>query len=207
MRNIAVFDFDGTLYEGDTTIDFAFFIYKKIPIRFPIFFIQLLALPLYLLKIINTKQYKNIYILYLKNINPEKLNVLIKEFWNTKYPKHFKHEIIKHYLLNKQNGITNICISASPDILIKPLLIDTLKFDYVIATTVIYNKNKYIIKGENCRGAEKINRLNNLFENEPYYIENAFSDNKDDKKLLKIALKGYFIHNNQITNISDEQKY
>ena len=76
-------------------------------------------------------------------------------------------------------------ISASPDFLLKPLY-KKLGFDILIATEY----NNYSIVGKNCKGVEKLNRLNNLGA---FHVLAFYSDSLSDKPLFDIADKKFSI--------------
>lgn len=102
----------------------------------------------------------------------------IKNFWEKEkenfYP-YFNEEILK----NKNDADVLILISASPEFLLEEVY-KSLGFDILIATKYI----NYEISGKNCKGVEKVNRLNMLGN---FRVLNFYSDSLSDKPLFDIA--------------------
>ena len=186
FKNIDIYDFDGTLFKSDSSVDFCFFVYKKKPLRFFYLLIQIFWFIPYKMKLISTIKYKNIFFCFLNRLDKSQVEKLAKSFWKEQVGADFNAELIHKINLTK-NEIKSICISASPEILLKNITKE-LGLDLLIGTEMTYQNKKWTIS-KNCRGDEKINRLNKACNFEK--ITHAYSDNKDDLKLLKKAEKGY----------------
>ena len=142
-----VYDFDKTIYNGDSSVDFYLYCLKKNPLILMYLPIQLFAIILYKLKLKNKKYMKEKFFSFLKKIN--NVDKVVEEFWNKKRKK-----IKKWYLDQKKN--TDIVISASPEFLLNPICKE-LKVNKLIASKV--NKNNGKFESENCRGEEKVKRF------------------------------------------------
>lgn len=188
FENIDIYDFDGTLYKSDSSVDFCFFVYKKKPFRIIYLLIQLLWFIPYKTKIISTITYKNIFFCFLNGLNKEQVEKLVDSFWEEQIGSNFNAELINKISHSKKDG-KSICISASPEILLKNITKE-LGLDLLIGTEMTYQNKKWSIS-KNCRGKEKINRLHKACDFNK--IVHAYSDNKDDLELLKKADKGYKI--------------
>ena len=64
-----VYDFDGTIYDGDSTVDFWFFCLKKKKSLFFIIPIQVLAFILYRLRIIEKIKFKEVLYTFIKYLS------------------------------------------------------------------------------------------------------------------------------------------
>lgn len=110
MRN--VYDFDETIYNGDSTIDFFLFCLKRHPILI-VFFFKIVFLGILMkFKIVSLDNFKQkfyLFLKYIKNIDKE-LNL----FW-----KKHKDKIKDFYTNQKQE--TDVIISASPEWLLEPI--------------------------------------------------------------------------------------
>jgi HAD superfamily phosphoserine phosphatase-like hydrolase len=200
MKKVAVFDFDKTLFYKDSIIEFTKFVYKQRPFLGLFVFVQLFWGAFYWSRLISTKSYKQKFFGYMKFIPEPKIKEYIDAFWRIHFPANFRNILLKRIDdLNAEN-ITTIIITASPDFLINPFK-KNIPVDYIITTTFHIHFNKYCIRGENCRGKEKIKRLKKLFSEEEFIILEAYSDNKDDIDLLKSAKKGFIIKNETIQQI------
>lgn len=186
LSKIAIFDFDKTLYKKDSMIEFCKFIYKKYPWRTFIILFQLFGLLAYLIRIISKKKFKEFFLLYIYGIKPEKLFEQLNYFWEKEFPVNFSKELIDKIAFHNKYDNETVCISASPDLFIN-LICLKIGIKKIIATKLEYRKYFYFIKGENCRGEEKISRLKKMYNLNQVQIIEAYSDNKDDKKLLSMA--------------------
>ncbi|MFR1904953.1 MAG: hypothetical protein ACLS28_03835 [Clostridium neonatale] len=66
MKEINIYDFDGTIYRGDSSIDFWKFCIKKKPIILKRIPIQVTALILNKFSILNTTKFKSIFFYFPK---------------------------------------------------------------------------------------------------------------------------------------------
>ena len=198
-KNIIVYDFDRTIYGGETGINFYTFYLKKYPLKSILFLIKYSKnLLFYLLKIINLTTLKERYFEFLETHSKEEIEELVADFWETKKHKIYswtKDELKK----NKKECEMVIVSSASPLFLIEKFLL-SLGYDKVFGTNFINdNKETFIAKidGENNKGDEKVKKLNewakqNNFE---YEITEFYSDSLADKPLYDISKKTYWIKN------------
>ena len=180
MIKINLFDFDETIYDGDSTVDFFKFIFKKKPITILWLFVMLLFVILYGLKIINkTKMKETFYKIFtFVEINDE----LLDEFW-----KSHDYKIKKFYIDRKHDK--DIIISASPEFLLRPIC-NKLGVMDMIASKVDPKTGKY--DGINCHDVEKVRRLNEKYKD--YEVLESFSDSlKSDRPILELAKDAYLV--------------
>lgn len=180
-----LYDFDDTIYDGDTTKDIILYSLKKYPSK--VIKSLLKAKKLY-------SQYKKGQIKF-KFVKEAALSFLFDidnlNDYITKFVLSHMDRIKPYYL--KQRRTDDIVISASYELWIVPFC-HRLGIKNVIATRVDdYGK----IIGENCKGMEKINRLRATMPN--VKIDYAFSDDiKNDLPMLQYAKKGFIIKGNNI---------
>lgn len=180
---INLYDFDNTIYKGDSSVDFYFYNLIRTPMMIIHLFVLIYAGILYMFKIINKTRMKEYAFSYLKYIDVDKR---VDNFWKT-----HKKNIKKFYLdSNKEN---DIIISASPEFLLRPMK-KYLNFQLLIASKVDKKTGKF--DGLNCHGEEKVRRLNALIEN--YEVMESFSDSKSDDPILKLAKKSYYVKGDKI---------
>ena len=86
-------------------------------------------------------------------------------------------------------------ISASPEFLLAPIC-RKLGIRHLLASRVDPCTGRYT--GENCQGAEKINRFRSAFPHET--VEEFYSDSLSDLPLAKIAQRAYLIQKGKITD-------
>ncbi|WP_314010995.1 HAD-IB family hydrolase [Pseudostreptobacillus hongkongensis] len=188
MKKIVVYDFDKTIYGGETSTDFMRFFLKrnkKYIKRLP-----------YVIKSLfyynkNLKRSKEIFFKILDNIDMELLKNEIREFWKQNNKKIFSW-ISDEIKVNKLESDELILISATPSIFLEEISKE-LGFDKLIATEFVKQKDKFIskIEGSNCKGVEKVYRLQEYLEN--FEIIKFYSDSMSDKPLFDLAKEKYFI--------------
>lgn len=184
MKELNVFDFDKTIYDGDSSINFYLYELKRKPSLIRYLPIQLWGGIIYKLKIKPKEYFKEKYFSFLKGIKD--IDKEVKEFWNKEIKK-IKTNIIE----NKDNIVV---ISASPEFLLKNIC-KKINVKKLIATNVDKKTGRF--KGKNCYGQEKVERLNKEFDE--YVIKEFFSDSKSDKYLAKISQKSFIVKKDKIS--------
>lgn len=180
-----VYDFDNTIYNGDSTLDFYLFClrrHKKMLLCLP----SLISayIKYYVLSIGNKTQFKETMFRFVRYCD---IDNDINEFWQINIKK------IKDFYKN-QHKSDDVIISASPEFLLKPL--EGLLGIKVIASKVDKHSGKY--DGNNCYYNEKVRRF---YEQYPDgIIDNFYSDHYSDEPLAKIAKNAYIVDNDLILN-------
>lgn len=186
MKKIDVFDFDGTIYEKDSSIQFFIFCLGK-NVRFIKYIPKIVwCFILYYLRIIDKKTLKEKYFRFLKDL--KNVDSVVDLFWkeNMKY--------IRYDILKPSNN-EKVVISASPEFLLTKVCSE-LNVKTLIATSVDKNTGKFM--SSNCYGEEKVNMLNKTFKN--YKIDRFYSDSLSDMPLAKLASRPFLITKDGIKN-------
>lgn len=179
-----LYDFDGTIYDGDSSVDFFKFCLKKdksIYKTLPKLVIKFLA---YKSKNITDTELKEYIFSFLENF--KNIDIVVKEFWETHESK------IKNFYLEKKHN-QDIIISASPEFLLKPIC-EKLKVKDLIASDVDKTTGKF--KKPNNRGEEKVKEFYKKYPKAE--ILEMYSDSLHDKPLLDLAKKSYFVKKNKL---------
>lgn len=187
---INVYDFDKTIYSGDSTVDFYLYCLKRKKSIIFLLPIQVFAMILYLLNIKNKEYFKEKFFIFLKKI-PD-VDLYVKDFWKQNITK------IKSWYL-KQKEPTDIIISASPEFLLKPLK-KKLKIDKVIASKV--NKKTGRFESKNCYGKEKVKRF--AQEKTTKKINKFYSDSLSDAPMMEIAKESYMVKKNETKKLNNQ---
>lgn len=183
--NVNIYDFDKTIYDGDSTAAFIKYCAKLYPRMYVTALPTACAFLLYTFGIYTKTRFKERMYAFLKYI-PD-TDRAVEDFWD----KH-EHNILDYYMAQKSPE--DIIISASPEFLLEPIC-KRLGVKRLIASRVDKHTGKYT--GENCWGAEKVRRL---FEK--YGInrcEKFYSDSKSDTPLAEIADEAYIVRRNELT--------
>lgn len=188
---LIVYDFDGTIYDGDSTFDFLkFLINKKKTLIFktPKMLLYLIK---YKLKLIPKEKMKECFFQIFNKF--ENIDKLVDEFWMKNQHK------LKDFFTKKTSHKNDIIASASPYFLLEPIA-NEYKIKTLFASPVDKNTGKY--NGINCHGVEKVRLINNKFPNST--IENMYSDDaRADKPLLDLAKKSYIVKKNELIDYQE----
>ena len=187
-----VYDFDKTIYGGDSTADFYLFSlkrHKKILLLAPSLFGAFLKF--YLFKKGSKTDFKQVMYRFLRNCDIDRD---VKDFWAKNRAK------IKQYYL-KQQKYDDVIISASPEFLLEPIC-EILGIHYLMASRV--DKYTGIYDGINCHGKEKVRRFYEMFPNGK--IEEFYSDSYSDTPLAEIAEKAYIVTGEELTDWKFEKR-
>ena len=185
------YDFDGTIYDGDSSVDFYLFCLKKnkkVLLQLPI---QIWGAILYILGIIEKTKFKEYVFSFLKKI--DNVDSYINEFWKIKYKN------IKSWYLDQKEK-TDVIISASPEFLLKPLE-KKLKVT-VIASKVDKKTGKFLDK--NCHDVEKVKRFNEEIKDKK--LKSFYSDSMADKPIMNISEEAYFVKKDVRYNLKDDRE-
>ena len=184
---INAYDFDGTIYDGDSSVDFFLYSLKRKPSNIILMPIQLWGVLLYLLRIKDKDYMKEKLFSFVRRIDTDKY---VNDFWKTHTKK------IKEFYL-KQKKTSDVIISASPEFLLKPL--EKLYNFKVIATKVDKYTGRFISK--NCHDYEKIKRYEKEM-NKKNNIDRCYSDYfKSDFPMLEYAKNAYLVKKDNIKKI------
>jgi len=176
LRN--VYDFDNTIYRGDSSVDF----FRHCAAKFPRANLSALAAaPWFLLMLLGLAEktrVKERFYRYLRHVPDVREEV--ERFWLT-HDKNLKD----WYFEQKRED--DLIISASPEFLLEPLM-KRLELD-MIASRVVPETGVYV--GLNCHGEEKVRRMREAYPEAQ--IDAFYSDSKSDLPLARLARKAVLV--------------
>ena len=180
---INVYDFDKTIYDGDSSIDFYLFCLKKNKRILLLLFIQIYGFIMYKIGLKDKEFFKGKFFCFLKYF--KNIDKLVDEFWKV------KEKNIKKWYLDKKKK-SDVIISASPEFLLKPIC---KKLGVkLIASDVNKNTGEFLSK--NCHDSEKVERFKKECNKE---IDNFYSDSYSDEDMAKIAKHAFIVKKNDIS--------
>lgn len=179
-----VYDFDNTIYNGDSTLDFYLFCLKKNPKIIFVMPKQIYSVLQYLCGKITKTKFKECFYSFLPRMNNIENTVI--EFWNKNEAK------IKSWYLEQHKG-DDVIITASPEFLIREIC-NRIHVNTLIASKVSPYDGKYT--GINCYGEEKVRRYKEIYQN--VKIDKIYSDSMSDLPLAYIAKEAYLVKSNNI---------
>lgn len=176
-----VYDFDKTIYNGDSTLDFYLYCLKKHPLLVRFLPKQGFGFLLYKLKRVDKTQFKEYFYSFLQGVSDIDAEVML--FW-----KKNEQKMKSWYLQQKESS--DVIISASPDFLLKDIC---ARLNVrLICSRVDGHTGKYT--GKNCYGEEKVRRFQAEYGNQE--IKAFYSDSQSDKPMAKLAQKSYLVKQN-----------
>ena len=182
------YDFDKTIYDGDSSIDFYLFCLKKNIRGITILPKLILFYMLYFFHIVDKLKVKECFFAFVKKYDD--IPNLVKDFWQLNSAK------IKKFYIEKKDHTGDIIISASPEFLLKPIC-DKYNVKDLISS-IVDDKTGHFLS-PNCKGEEKVNRLFKKYKN--IQIKNFYTDSFSDKPLIDLSMNAYLIKKNKITKI------
>lgn len=173
-----VYDFDGTIYHGDSTRDFVFYLIKHYPKVIKYMPAFLLAAIKYKIGLISKTKMKETLYRFLNDFKNTEIKGIVSSFWDS-----HKKNIYNWYYDIKNDS--DVIISASPKFLLSHIC-DELNVNLICSEVNIKNGD-YI--GFNCFGEEKVNRFFRQYPNG--IIDKFYSDSKSDEPLAKLSKEAY----------------
>jgi len=180
-----VYDFDHTIYDGDSSVDFYWFVLRSKPHIIILLPFQVLGIILFLFGIHSKERMKEAFLVFIRHIPVQEL---VCRFWDRNHGK-----IKNWYLLQKQDA--DVIISASPEFLLKPLVCDYLGVT-LIASRIDPFTGKYT--GKNCFGEEKVMRLYEAYSD--CVVENFYTDSLSDASLAEKARQSFIVKRQNIVS-------
>lgn len=178
-----VYDFDNTIYRGDSTADFCGYCLLRHPRALP----HLVAggalfIGVWLGRVDKTRAKQRLYRFLPLLADPQKT---VDAFW----VGHRKN--LKDWYL-RQRADTDVIISASPEFLLAPVCNElgvTMLASRVDARTGAYT-------GQNCAGWEKVRRLGEAIPD--CQIEAFYSDSRSDAPLAGLAEEAFLVKGDRL---------
>jgi HAD superfamily hydrolase (TIGR01490 family) len=198
---IAVFDLNGTLYNKTSKDEFFKFICSKKQSK-AMYIFQMAYYQLRMkLHTISQTDFKENFFNYLDNLPPRQVEAYAKEYWEKEYPGQFNKQIIDRLDTLRKEGVKIYCATGGLELYVKPLF-DLYEVDGIVGTQVEYADDTYLVKGEACKGEEKIRRLEQCLKGKPYQIVEAYSDSKEP--ILDKAQKAFLVKDGKINPYSSQ---
>ena len=173
-----VYDFDGTLYPGDSTRDFFLWCARRYPralLTLPRTGVA--ALGCYGLRVIDKTRLKGALYRFLRHVPDVESEV--RQFWRV-------HEGRIAGPCNPQPG--DLVISASPEFLLRDMC---AKRGLMLIASPVGPVTGCVI-GTNCSNEEKVRRFREVYPDAE--IDNFYSDSHNDDPLARIAKQAFFVN-------------
>ncbi len=191
-KTLALFDFDKTVTDRDSFLPFMFFAFG----HFRIICLIILFFPHALLcfaGFMSRKKFKeNFFKLTIKGWTEEKFRSVALDFYQKQMRSWVRKSAADEIKKHLENGADVSLVSASPNDWLWPFT-DDFGIN-LIATRLEVKDGVYTgnIVGNNCRKAEKVRRVREVYDIESYSDIYAYGDSSGDYEMLKIANHPHF---------------
>jgi len=192
MKQVLLFDFDGTLTKKDTLLEIAKYSTSN---KLQYFVTLARVLPFILLvkfKLISNQKSKELFLkLFFGNTSRSNFDTICTQFARDVVPSLIR-PLALYTVQNYQSSDHKMCIvSASPENWIKPWA-EQYGIE-VIATKLKFENDRLKgIDGINCNGEEKVRRIKEVINLDEFDKVIAYGDTKGDLPMLALADEKHF---------------
>ncbi|WP_294386150.1 HAD-IB family hydrolase [uncultured Clostridium sp.] len=199
MEKLAIFDIDYTITRKESLMEFFKYIVSKDIKNIKFLPRALYSGLMYGIKVYDERKVKECFLKFIENIDEVELANLTKAFYDERLSKILYKDAVEMIKKLKKEGYMVILISASPEFYIKEFYA-IKEVDLIIGTKFAFEGGKFIRKmdGNNCKGEEKVRRLNEVLKEKNIKVDfknsYMFSDSLSDKPLLDLVGNPYLIN-------------
>ena len=199
MEKLAIFDIDYTITRKETLMEFFKYIVSKDIKNIKFLPRALYSGLMYGVKVYDEKKVKECFLKFIENIDETELAKLTKSFYDERLSTILYKDAVNMIKKLKNEGYMVVLISASPEFYVKEFYAIE-EVDLIIGTKFTFEGGKFIRKmsGNNCKGEEKVRRLNEVLKEKNIKVDfknsYMFSDSLSDKPLLDLVGKPYLIN-------------
>lgn len=199
MEKLAIFDIDYTITRKETLMEFFKYLVSKDIKNIKFLPRALYSGLMYGIKVYDEKRVKEYFLKFIENIDEKELAILTKSFYDERLSTILYEDAVNMIKKLKNEGYMVILISASPEFYIKEFYA-IKEVDLIIGTKFIFENGKFVRKmsGNNCKGEEKVKRLEKVLKEKnikaDFKNSYMFSDSLSDKPLLDLVGNPYLIN-------------
>jgi len=192
LKQIAFFDFDGTITTKDSFLEFIK--YLKGNFRFYTgFLLNSPFLVAYKLGIISNQLAKErVMRFFFGNMPVEKFQLACNEFSDKAIPLLIRSKAMLEIKKLQEAGVEVVIVSASAENWLRSWC--ATQGVSLLATRMVQNKGKITgkLEGLNCHGEEKVRRVHEAYDLSEYTRIYCYGDTKGDKPLLGLATFSFY---------------
>ena len=182
-----LYDFDGTIYDGDSGVDFIKYSIKHHKGTLKCLLASIGTVILFILKLRTKEEMKNKLFRFVKDIKD--IDKYVADFW-----KEHEHKL-KSFWTEKKDHSKDIIISASCRFWLQPIA-DKYKVYDLFATDIDMKTGKII--GNNCHGKEKVKLFYDKYPKAT--IMKMYTASVNDLPLIEEAKEGILVKKNTLYN-------
>ena len=199
MKKLAIFDIDYTITRKETLMEFFKYLVSKDIKNIKFLPRALYSGLMYQIKVYDEKRVKECFLKFIENIDEVELAKLTKKFYDERLTTILYKDALDMIKKLKNEGYMVILISASPEFYVKEFYA-IKEVDLILGTKFAFKDGKFIrqMDGKNCKGEEKVRRLNEVLKEKNIEVDfknsYMFSDSLSDKPLLDLVGNPYLIN-------------
>jgi HAD superfamily hydrolase (TIGR01490 family) len=184
---IAFFDFDGTITNRDSFLDFVRFL-----VGTPRFLLGMAtAIPYlftYSLGRISHEELKNrVYSRFFKGRSRAELERAARVYSKRKLPRLLRPAALQKIHWHQQQGHRVVVVSASADLWLQPFA-DRYRLELIATRLEVRNgRLSGRMLGPNCKGPQKVIRIREKYNLDRYEKVYAYGDSRGDREMLQLA--------------------
>lgn len=191
---LAVFDLDGTVTRGDTLFPFLRFVtgtpgfFRRLPRALP--WLAGLALGL----VPRTRAKEGVLRAFLGGMKRATLDARGAAFARERLPAMVRPQALERLAWHRSQGHHCVLLTASPLVYVGPWG-RSAGFDAVLATELAYDESgcaSGALEGLNCRGAEKLRRLEARYGDLARLTSHGYGDNRADRHFLSRCTEAHY---------------
>ncbi len=192
MRQIAFFDFDGTVTYKDTLLEIAKYYKGKAAWAAGMLVLSPWLVAMKLKLVSNTKIKERYLHYFFGGIAADTYQKMCDDFQAEKLPLLIRPAALAEIRKHQENGTPVVLVSASPENWLKAWCaannITCIATRLEIREGVVTGK----IAGKNCYGPEKVRRIRELYDLGDYDRVFCYGDSGGDRELLQIADEAHY---------------
>ena len=194
MWSMNVYDFDNTIYAGESVFDFYIFCVRKHPSLIRFLFIVLISWGKYKLLLLSREKLMALVEKHAMNFIKTMDNVeeFVSEFWDKN-----QHKIKQFYLETKRDD--DVVVSASVGFLLREIC-GRLGIKNLVCTEVNSRTGKIY---QLCFRQNKPDYFKNAFPD--CKIKNFYSDSMNDLPMMKLAEKAYLVRGENVFPVAERK--
>ena len=199
MKKLAIFDIDYTITRKETLMEFFKYLVSKDIKNIKFLPRALYSGLMYQIKVYDEKRVKECFLKFIENIDEVELAKLTMEIYDERLTTILYKDALDMIKKLKNEGYMVILISASPEFYVKEFYA-IKEVDLILGTKFAFKGGKFIrqMDGKNCKGEEKVRRLNEVLKEKNIEVDfknsYMFSDSLSDKPLLDLVGNPYLIN-------------
>ena len=192
QKDIAFFDFDGTITTKDSMLEFTKYTHGLIKY----FFGMCLLLPWLIgmkINIVSRTKGKERFISYFfKHTSILKFNADCLFFTEKILPRFIKKNALFEINKHKKNNVQVVVVSASAENWVAPWCVQNDLLFICTKLKIEHGEITGSLLGQNCNGSEKVNRIKAVFDTADYKNIYCYGDSYGDTEMLELATHRYY---------------